>query len=809
MANKITIVINADGSAFIEGMEKTSGAVKKAETATKRWTEFLKGKMGPAMKAAMAEGLSHVEAHKKAIKELSAQWKAYKASGKDANQSVKSSAADAAQGATDSFRNMESDIQGLAAKIKEHWMSVVAVVYSLKKAWDFAEQASKVDQLEQSFVNLTASHGVNAEKFISDLRRVSVETIATADLMRAAGTAMLLGIPADKLVQMMEIARASSKITGQTIQKSFEDIGLGVARESRLILDNLGIIVKEEAEYKKFAATLGKTASQLTEAEKKQAFMNAAMSAGLDTVKRVGEQTLSAAEAMAIFTTWIQRAKLFIGELIITLVSYVGAELMAISAQIAKWAGDLAYILYRLAELGSKLPWVGDRFKGLSESLKEFSDLEYKAAEEAVRMANTAATVGSALWKKKKAMVSLTNSTDDNTKSVQANIEQKQKLIEVEQKLRAAKSASAIEDVKRSASLELKELDRLYNEKDIQAEAYYARKREIENRSYEAMLRQVNEEIAAEDAMAKAKMATLAGQPAEVLKTAELEHATRLIELADKYSGIKNEQELAELENIYALADAQKKLAAEKFNAEIEYYNLLNNSPYQNNLQNYQGENEVAQDYIKYQKKLFALQDYNGQVIQAMVTAGASQTEITARYNQLEEDYAKKKRDFQLAYAADAFGSMSNMMQNLYAATGSKNKTMFEAMKAFAIAETVIKTYQGAQEAYTALAGIPVIGPALGVAAAAAAIAAGMARIQAIRSQQPGGSASISAGGTATPTYSGGSPTAYPPPQRIEKEPKAVEFKVHFYGNYYGGDKDELARQLVEPLKKALNDGVH
>ncbi len=709
---------------------------------------------------------------------------------------------------TDATRKMESDVQGLTGKIKEHWMSVLAAVYSLKKAWDFAEEAAKVDQLEQSFVNLTASHGINAERLISDLKRVSAETIATADLMRAAGTAMVLGIPADKLAEMMEIARASSKITGQTIQKSFEDIGLGVARQSRLILDNLGIIVKLEEANEKYAAALGKTASQLSDAEKKQAFMNAVMEAGQDTVRRVGEQTLSASEAMAKFKATLQEIGVLIGKVIITAVSYVGATLMAMSAQIAKWAGDLAFILYRLAELGSKLPWVGDRFKGLSESLKEFSDFEYKAAEEAARMANTAATVGSAIWKEKEAMVALTKSTDDNTAAAQANIEQKLKMIETEQKLRAAKSDAAIEEVKRTAGLELMELERLYKQKDVQAEAYYARKTEIENRSYEAMLQQVQKEIAAEEAMAKAKMDALAGQPAEVLKTAEIEHATRLIELADKYKGIKSEQERAEIENIYALIDAQKTLAAERFNAEMEYYDLLNNSPYQNKF-DYEGDNEVAQDYIKYQNRLFALQEYNTQVIQEMVTAGASQADVMARYTQLEIDYAKKKKDFQVSYAADAFGAMSNMMQNLYAATGSKNKAMFEAMKMFAIAETVISTFKTAQAAHEW--GMKYGGPAapyLAAAAAAAAIAAGMARVMAIKSQQPGGGASVSAGGNATPSYSGGSPEAYPTPQRTEKEPKAVEFKVHFYGNYYGGDKDALARELVAPLKKAWDDGV-
>lgn len=49
--------------------------------------------------------------------------------------------------------------------------------------------------------------------------------------------------------------------------------------------------------------------------------------------------------------------------------------------------------------------------------------------------------------------------------------------------------------------------------------------------------------------------------------------------------------------------------------------------------------------------------------------------------------------------------------------------------KAAAIAQTTISTYQGAQKAYNALAGIPVVGPALGITAAGIAIGQGLKRV--------------------------------------------------------------------------------
>lgn len=82
----------------------------------------------------------------------------------------------------------------------------------------------------------------------------------------------------------------------------------------------------------------------------------------------------------------------------------------------------------------------------------------------------------------------------------------------------------------------------------------------------------------------------------------------------------------------------------------------------------------------------------------------------------------------QLSTAAD-------FENNLLTLAKSGSKEALAIYKAAAIAQTIWDTYAGAQKAFTSLAGIPYIGPALGTAAAAVAVAAGMARIQSISQQ--------------------------------------------------------------------------
>lgn len=90
----------------------------------------------------------------------------------------------------------------------------------------------------------------------------------------------------------------------------------------------------------------------------------------------------------------------------------------------------------------------------------------------------------------------------------------------------------------------------------------------------------------------------------------------------------------------------------------------------------------------------------------------------------------KKRQDDQKKALAD----MHTHMQ----AFGEKG---FQLAKGIQAAQAVMDTHEAAIAAYKAMAGIPIIGPALGVAAAAAAIAYGTARVAAIKSAEYGGAA--------------------------------------------------------------------
>lgn len=83
--------------------------------------------------------------------------------------------------------------------------------------------------------------------------------------------------------------------------------------------------------------------------------------------------------------------------------------------------------------------------------------------------------------------------------------------------------------------------------------------------------------------------------------------------------------------------------------------------------------------------------------------------------------------------------------------------------KGFATAQALIDTYSAANSAYSAMAGIPIVGPALGAAAAAAAIAAGIANVKKIWEvdETSGASASSASASVAAPAALNTAPVEY------------------------------------------------
>lgn len=181
---------------------------------------------------------------------------------------------------------------------------------------------------------------------------------------------------------------------------------------------------------------------------------------------------------------------------------------------------------------------------------------------------------------------------------------------------------------------------------------------------------------------------------------------------------------------------------------------------------------------------------FNADVMAAVAEAEAWHTEYAGQQADQRALIAEQESSSRVSATNKMFSDLSSLM-------GSESKKMFKIGKAAAISETIISTYKGAQEAYSALAGIPVVGPALGTAAAAAAIAAGTARMQAIKSQQFGSGGGVSPVGGSSDAAGGGTVSGGQVDQRQDVFIQGID-----RNSLYSGD------QMVEMINIAQENGA-
>lgn len=115
----------------------------------------------------------------------------------------------------------------------------------------------------------------------------------------------------------------------------------------------------------------------------------------------------------------------------------------------------------------------------------------------------------------------------------------------------------------------------------------------------------------------------------------------------------------------------------------------------------------------------------------------AEQGRLEAAQVQNTINTQKQIRDAERQINQQRLTDTSNMFGNMAQAAKAFGKEGFAAYQAFAIAAAVVDTAKAAIAAYSAVVGIPYVGPILAPIAAAAAIAAGAAQIAAITSASP------------------------------------------------------------------------
>ena len=202
--------------------------------------------------------------------------------------------------------------------------------------------ASKFQGVSRGFDNLAKSAGFSSAAF-DKFQDATDNTISSVDLMTQANNAMLLGIAdsEDQMAELFDVGQRLAQGLGQDTAYGIESLVTGLGRQSKLMLDNLGIMLDVNKANDDYATKLGKTASQLTDAERKQAFVNAAMEEGRKLVEKMGEAQLTMASSMDQAKSAITDVGVQIGETLAPAITKIAGGFAGAASAVANYIKNL------------------------------------------------------------------------------------------------------------------------------------------------------------------------------------------------------------------------------------------------------------------------------------------------------------------------------------------------------------------------------------------------------------------------------------------------------------------------------------
>lgn len=175
---------------------------------------------------------------------------------------------------TKSFSKMQQTIGSGSSGLVGAYATLAANVFAATAMFNALRGAARFDALTQGLEAMGNQSGQTLSVMARGLKEITEGAISTEEAFRSAALGASGGFGAKELGGLAKIAKGASLALGRDLGDAFDRLTRGAIKLEPEILDELGIMVRLDDAVEKYAATLGKSASSLTQMERRQAFMN-------------------------------------------------------------------------------------------------------------------------------------------------------------------------------------------------------------------------------------------------------------------------------------------------------------------------------------------------------------------------------------------------------------------------------------------------------------------------------------------------------------------------------------------------------
>lgn len=237
-------------------------------------------------------------------------------------------------------RDFAKQAEGLGGLVRLY-ATFAANIFAVGAAFRSLSKAIDTDNMITGLNQLGAASGKNLGSLAKQLIDVSDGAISLKDALAATAQAASGGLSGDQLLRLTEVARKASQALGRDMPDALGRLTRGVIKIEPELLDELGIMVKVDKAAADYARSLGKTASALTDVEKRQAFATATILQGEQKFKDIEMSANPYSKILASTQDLAQKTLTLINVAIAPVINLLSSSPTALSLAIAGMAAML------------------------------------------------------------------------------------------------------------------------------------------------------------------------------------------------------------------------------------------------------------------------------------------------------------------------------------------------------------------------------------------------------------------------------------------------------------------------------------
>jgi hypothetical protein len=200
------------------------------------------------------------------------------------------------QTSASSGRQFSAQAAGLGGLVGAY-AGAAANIFAITAAFTALNRAARAEQTIDGLNRLAATFGQVGSEVLDSLQRITKGQLSLAETAQQANIALSAGL-GPQLEGLTAVSLKASRALGRNLTDAFQRVVRGAGKLEPELLDELGIFARIDPAVEKYALQTGKTASSLTNFERRQAFANAVLEEGARKFATVNTTVPTTAEKL-------------------------------------------------------------------------------------------------------------------------------------------------------------------------------------------------------------------------------------------------------------------------------------------------------------------------------------------------------------------------------------------------------------------------------------------------------------------------------------------------------------------------------